>query len=876
MSDRPLYLFLMLSTALSALSITPAAAQEAASDVPVEIEEEPEEEDRALDTVVVRGQFIPAPQRETSQVASFLSAQDLTRQGDANAALALTRLSGLSVVGERFAYVRGLGDRYSAALLNGSPLPSPEPLRRTVPLDLFPSGALEGAAVQKTYSSAYPGEFGGGIIDLKTVRMPNENFLNVKAGIGINPESNFNDGLYYRGSDSDWTGYDDGLRDLPGPISRLVSTGTRLSSLTDEEIEAAGESLVNSPLSVIQKGELGPDFNASIDGGWRGDFGQFDLGLVGVVGYDQEWTVQEATRQFVQGGTLGTDLDTLETTMDVTTNALGSATIGWDLNEIQATAFYVHSTSKEAQRDTGRDFNAPGSTGLVSDESTGWFERELAFFQLRGLHEVGDFEFNWRGSISESGRDAPYERSLRRLIDDEGNVVYGVANSYGIRFSELEDENASYGGDVTYTLPIGAYRDAVFKAGYDYTTTDREYDFLSFRFAGGNSLSMDVQVARPDFLFSPDNIDPARFELVESTSVNDSYRASLDVAAAFAEADIELFPYMRTTLGVRYEEGEETVETFDRFGNIGTGDARIENEYWLPAATFTWNFADDLQLRLGYSETIARPQFRELALSSYFDPETERTYRGNNRLMDTELTNYDARIEYYLGRDEFVTLAGFFKELENPIEEVQFSTSTFVFETTFINSPKAELFGGEFEYRRTFDLPFFQQYSWVSDRDWRFSVNYTYTASEIQAESGTMVFDPITRSLRDASTFGIDGSDLQGTPENILNLQFGWENNDEQFTLLLNWVDERILQRGIDSSTAALPDIIEDPGVTLDAVYNRDLTIGGQDLTLGLRLRNILNEAHEEYQFSEGGLGRTEFNTYDRGRSFSANLTMKF
>ena len=115
MSDRPLYLFLMLSTALSALSITPAAAQEAASDVPVEIEEEPEEEDRALDTVVVRGQFIPAPQRETSQVASFLSAQDLTRQGDANAALALTRLSGLSVVGERFAYVRGLGDRPATA-----------------------------------------------------------------------------------------------------------------------------------------------------------------------------------------------------------------------------------------------------------------------------------------------------------------------------------------------------------------------------------------------------------------------------------------------------------------------------------------------------------------------------------------------------------------------------------------------------------------------------------------------------------------------------------------------------------------------------------------------------------------------------------------
>ncbi|WP_370371344.1 TonB-dependent receptor plug domain-containing protein, partial [Henriciella pelagia] len=288
MTDRSFYVYLMLSTALCALPAQNAMAQETEPDTPVELENEAEA-DRNLDTVVVRGEFIPAPQRETSQVASFLTAQDLQRQGDANAALALTRLSGLSVVGERFAYVRGLGDRYSSALLNGSPLPSPEPLRRTVPLDLFPSDVLEGAAVQKTYSAAYPGEFGGGVIDLKTLRTPRENYANVKVGVGINPESNFNDGVYYRGSDSDWSGYDDGLRDLPGPLASVISSGTRLSSLTDAEVEVVGESLVNSPLSVVQKGELGPDFNASIDGGWSGDFGSCDLGLVGVVGYEGSW-----------------------------------------------------------------------------------------------------------------------------------------------------------------------------------------------------------------------------------------------------------------------------------------------------------------------------------------------------------------------------------------------------------------------------------------------------------------------------------------------------------------------------------------------------------------------------------------------------------
>ena len=136
---------ILSTTALALILAAPAVAQE-------NTETEQPEEARQLETVVIRGEYIPAPQRETSQVASFLGAEDLARQGDSNAALALTRLSGLSVVSGKFAYVRGLGDRYSAALLNGSPLPSPEPLRRTVPLDLFPSNILDGAAVQKTFS----------------------------------------------------------------------------------------------------------------------------------------------------------------------------------------------------------------------------------------------------------------------------------------------------------------------------------------------------------------------------------------------------------------------------------------------------------------------------------------------------------------------------------------------------------------------------------------------------------------------------------------------------------------------------------------------------------------------------------------------------
>ena len=241
---------LLLSTALvfsaplafgqEADSTTSETANETVEEPTVEEAPPEPDADRTLEAVVVRGEFIPEPQRATSQVASFLSSDDLVRQGDSNAALALTRLSGLSVVDGKFAYVRGLGDRYSAATLNGSPLPSPEPLRRTVPLDLFPSSVLEGAAVQKTFSANMPAEFGGGLINLETLRRPRESFFTAKYGISGNDATTGKTGIFVRGSDTDWSGYDDGLRDVTGPLQALISSRTRLSDQTPAQIEAVG------------------------------------------------------------------------------------------------------------------------------------------------------------------------------------------------------------------------------------------------------------------------------------------------------------------------------------------------------------------------------------------------------------------------------------------------------------------------------------------------------------------------------------------------------------------------------------------------------------------------------------------------------------
>jgi TonB-dependent receptor len=876
----PLGKMLLLTSVLIAPSM--ANAQEAqqpkpdastGADAPVAVSQQPAEqpsENGEENEIVVRGRFIPEPMRQTTEVAAFLSNEDLARQGDSNAAAALTRMTGLTVVGGGFVVVRGLNERYSSALLNGSPLPSPEPLRRTVPLDLFPSNILDGASVQKTFSPNYPGEFGGGIIDLRTLRQPNEPFLNVKIGTSGNTEATLERGLVYYGEQSDWTGLSDGLRDIPGPLQAAIGRGQRIqdSNFTAAELETIGESLVNSPLTVVQSDKIDPNFEFETTAGTSFDIGKYNLGLVGVVGYDNAWRTEHARRQAVFANSLSTDFISDTTAWDVTTNALGSASLGWDAHEITFTGLVIRSSTKEAQISQGFDTSVdPSGVTTPLKQGTSWYERQLAMAQLIGEHRFGDLELDWRGAFAQSTREAPYERDI--TYDVAGGIArYSRFNQNSTRFSDLRDEIVSGGVNAGYTVELDGGREVKLTGGVAYQNNVRDYELLSFTF-GGPAIPAgdDVLTARTDYLFSPDNIDPLRFELIELTGQDDRYKGRLLVNSAYVATDAELTTFLRAAVGVRFEDASQHVRTSNRFGEPSTAPVSLENSYYLPAATLTWNFADDLQLRVGYSQTITRPQFRELAFSLYTDPETDREYRGNPALVDSEIANFDARLEYYFGRQQFFTVGGFFKDIDKPIEEVVIP----VFEgqsTRFINAPKAILYGAEVEFRATFELPF--EVPFLGDASWLFAANYTYTSSEVQADAGDTVINPSDGLPVAASAFSLDGSQLQGTSENVANLQFGYDTGVAQFTLLLGWVDERIARRGLGS----LPNTIEDPGINVDLVYRRDFKVGESEFTLGLAGRNLLGEDHEEFQ--QSGLGRTEVNTYDRGQSFSLSLTSKF
>ena len=857
---------LLLTSMLGAPVLVPSIgmAQSAPPPAQPDSSAEPEKE---VEVVIVRGRYIPEPQRVTSEVANFLSAADLARTGDDNAAAALTRLTGLSVVSGRFVYVRGLGDRYSSALLNGSPLPSPEPLRRQVPLDLFPSNILNGATVQKTFSPNYPGEFGGGVIDLRTLKAPKENFFTLKAGTGFNSETTLKSGLVYEGHKMDWTGVDTDLRRLPRPVRDAVASGKRINdaNFTPDQLETMGESFINSPLNVVQSEKALPDFDAEATIGRTIDFNDVNLGLVGVFGYKSSFKTEEALRQDVVSNAVEVEGTNLSSTWDIVANGFGSASLSWGDQRVSLTGLLVRSTSKKAQVEVGTDTNLPSGQSYRT-EGTAWYERELASAQLSGDHVWSDFALQWRGSMGQSTRKAPYERDISYTVVNGITAFNGASLGNAIRFSELKDTISSFGFDGQYTFKLGKTREIEVSGGAVTSKTDRDYALLSFAFTGPRGpTSNDVLRSRVDYLFSPDNIDPARFVITEQTGKDDAYTGSLENTAAYLASEIEVTSFIRASLGVRYEDATQKVKTTNRFGDVPTAPVELANDYLLPAATITWNFADELQMRLGYSNTIARPQFRELAFTPYIDPESNRIYQGNPFLKDSEFENYDARLEYYFGRGQFVTAGAFYKKIDNPIEEVIVRLERSF--TRFINAPEATLYGAELEYRANFELPF--KVPGLEEAKWNFTTNYTYTFSEVSAPAGTTVISPIDFRTIAASQFGLDGTPLQGTPKNIANMQLGYETPSQQLTLLVGWVDERIARRGLGS----VPSVIENPGTNIDLVFKQDFKLGNLDYTFGISGRNLLAVDHEEFQVSS--LGRTEANTFKRGRSISLSLTVK-
>lgn len=878
---------------------TPSADADAPADEAGAADAAPAEDQQDVEVsapgaeIVVTGRRRPnAVIRQAPQVVSVLSGEDIARTGEGDIAGALQRVTGLSVVGNGYVFVRGLGDRYSLALMNGSPLPSPEPLRRVVPLDIFPTSVVASALVQKSYSVNYPGEFGGGVINLTTPAVPREAFLNIGGSISGDTETTSRLGYTYYGSDTDWSGFDDGTRDFPAALRSAV-VGGNFASTTDAQRRDFAASLVNASTTLMQRMNDTP-FNGSgeISGGASAEIPDGRIGFIAAAGYSNTWRTRAALQQTSSdpdvAGTPQSSFDTVTTDNRIIVNGLLGFGAEFGDQRIRWTNLYIRDTLKQGRLAAGFNRSVqdqlPGLPPSIIEQNTYWFERQLINTQLVGEFRWGNFSVDVRGAYANSQRESPYERDISYVylgdgnaatkgvgdVDDYINNLSSGGQSASIAFSDLNEDVYSGGLDLAYRLEGSI--PVTLSSGYNYAKTKRtasRYQFQYFRPDG--ALPLGVAQERPDYLLSDYNIYTYNIQLrdISGASGTAAYTADLTVHGVYAQVEAEFSDALRATVGVRYEDGDQSVKPVASL----LAQTNITNGYWLPAATVTWEFVPDMQLRLHASKTIARPQFRELAPQVYQDFESDREFTGNPFLQDTELFNAEARYEYYFAPGQRLSIAGFYKKLDNPIEAAAFFAGGGQLRTGFANAPEAKLYGAEVEVQAhlpldSIDGKFFQTRRLI------FVGNYTYTNSKITADDSIIIgpdLQPVAANL-----LFRDGAPLTGQSDHLVNLQFGIEDTQSvsQATILLTYASGRVTNRGPIQGLLRQPDIVERPGLRIDFVARQEAPVFGVPVEFKFEARNLTGQDYEEYQ--QSGDNRVDINSYKVGTSFSLGATLRF
>ena len=864
-------------------AVEPAAADLAAAD-PAAAEGEVVEEVVDVDTIgeiVIVGRRDRNLQQATNVVLSVLSAEDIARTGEGDVAGALSRVTGLSVANNGFVYVRGLGDRYSQALLNGSPLPSPEPLRRAVPLDIFPTDVISSSLVQKSYSANLPGEFGGGLINLTTLTVPKAPFLKFGVGVSGDTETSGQIGYSHYGSKYDALGMDRGIRKIPPAMAAFIASGDKLSSGKIDTGDIAKQFL-NTRTGVVQFNDKMPvNASASLTGGTSRIIGDGELGIVATAGYSNAWSTKDNTEHTAADAALALiDKNYREVSTENRIVVNGLLGLGYEFgegNKLRWTNLIVRDTIKRTALAEG--IQSSQKTGFdFIEQNTGWYEREVWSSQLSGGLNFDPFKVDARVAVANSRREAPFELGVGY---SRSNIAASPFGSYFINrldngqtgfaeiaFSNLDESLLSGGIDFSYEFSP----QFVVSAGLESSKTERDSERREFLFIAPSDFETGVGMLRPDLLLGGAIIEYYRIGLIESTESDPAFSATLKTNGSYLQVQAEIVEGLEINAGVRHEKGEQRVRPLQVFSTPSNSGANtsLDNSYVLPAATLTWKFADDMQARFNISKTIARPQFRELMFQAYYDPESNRAYIGNPLLVDSEFLNAEARWEWYFPPNQRVAVAGFWKEIDKPIEAfTSFSDNNPL--TSFANAPAATLYGVELESQLYFDMDTFSDADFFANRRAVVIGNYTWSDSKIEVKPGDTAA-LFGTAIQAASNFFADGAPLTGQSQHLANIQLGFEDSASlsQQTLLISYASDRATGRG----AAGLPDVIESPGVSVDFVARQGLELFGQEVEFKFEARNLLRTKYQEFQ--ERGGNKIFFNRHDAGAKFSFSVSTSF
>jgi hypothetical protein len=794
-----------------------------------------------------------------------VGASEISRSTASDAADVAQRMTGVTVSDGKYVFVRGLGERYSQTALNGSPLPSPEPEKEVVPLDLFPSGFLESLTTQKSYTPDQPADFSGGSVQIKTKDFPDRFRVKLGVSTSVNSNSQFQDGfIRYGGGGRDWLGMDDGTRDLPSAAAAFlgdVLDGGRLPADESARI-TVGNALRDADVTFAPASFGDTPLNRSFDGSVGGRKDLFDNGELGFFfagtysdsyrriddEIERKWRTSAFDPTTADLATPNVDYAFQRGTRTVSWGTITNLTLKPNPNQQLSLRATVNlNTDDEGRSYTGE--NGEDIGGLLSTERARFVERLMLWGQLSGQHLLfWNSRLDWRATLARADRDEPFLRESIYVLDD-GDDVYRLLDfteSGRYFWSKLIDDDMSAEVDWRFPFQVGEREWAV-KVGGAYRTRDREFGArrLNWLFPGNTIEDLDTSLESGTVVGSA----PGRgeFAIDEVVEPGDIYQAKDDRIAGYAMLEVPITSELQAIFGARIETYSLSLDSRTRFG-ADTTAASVDQTDVAPALNFVYSPRDDLKIRGAVSRTVDRPEFRELAPFQFTEATSLRQLKGNPALVPAEILGGDLRFDWFPRPGELISAGIFYKNMKNPIEQVFVAAASSAY--SFQNADEATLYGVEVDVQLSAErvLPLL--------RDVSFQGNFAWIESEVSV-SKSGIFQPTNLSRP-----------LEGQAPYVLNVGLnyadlaGWEAG-----VFLNRFGERLTAAG----GSGLPDIYEQPRNAVDATVSVPLREG---VAVRMKGTNLLDE---EYLFEQSGNGITRMQrTYSVGRTFSVGLSWEF
>lgn len=781
-----------------------------------------------------------AHRKRAAAVSDGASAQQIAQTSDSDAAEVLQRVTGLSVVGGRYVYVRGLGERYSSTQVDGATIGTPEANKRVVPLDLFAAGLLDNVVVQKTYTPDKPGDFGGGVVNINTRDFPGERVWGLTVSSGYEASTTGKEFLTYGGGSYDFLGIDNGARGMPDLIRKAAPHKIITDrSFSADTLEMLGESFKNSWKKQTKSAFAPYGLKASY-GDEVSVFGQ-SLGLLAAFSLANSYKSTHGREIRNEGETVLTrqrDYDGRTSERKVLWGWIGNVSyrLG-SCNTVALRTMYNRSAEDEVRFLEGpnTDHGKYWKNARYRYVERGMFAGSLTAKQY--LPSLGDATVDARFSYSHSTREEPDRREYNYELNDryvyaDGAIVDTLrvwrlsTKTNDLRPTRhfgtmVEDQRLP---EVNVSFPFRQWNrlDAKLKIGGSYENKDRDFTWRRFFYKEPDGLaparSDSIFALPPEVLLSPEMIGGTRrfFRLNENTFPStDNYRASQNVGAVYAMMELPLFPKLRTVFGVRMEDADITLKSYDPYGMADSlATSKLSDTDWLPSVNATYAVSTQTNVRLAYSGTINRPDFREISPFFIIDIEGGYMQTGNPDLKRAWIDSYDLRLETFPSPDELLAVSAFYKNMRDPIEKTIVGGSAPLIMPQ--NIKRGKLYGGELEVR--------------------FGLGHLASSLAGLAATGNVT---LVDSETDAGNVGIQHTakpPLAGQSPYVANLglHFALPSGRTSASVSYNRFGKRLDTLGVQDD----PDVYEMPWQVLD--MNVQHKIGGYRLKFAIE--NILDD----------------------------------